>query len=418
MSLTTSTHFASCIASGTDWRDISKEVLEQLQSIRTSGDKFNIGFLYVSDQLAGDMESIVGLFRSVLNIEQWTGTVGIGVCGNGQEIVDRPAISAMIGYMDEDEFCFFEYTHDKTPDHLKAWLAAHPPMLMLAHADPAAEEDPALVIENLSERTQGFIVGGLSSSRSEHAIIHGHSLAGADIGGVAFSQNVPVATTLSQGCKPLGPTHRITTADTHYIAKLDDDRALDVFESDVRSMAMKQMGAGQNRTPVTIKTETASEAMGAQPLFKGEIHAAFPISNSDQDDYLVRNLIGIDPDTGYIGVAQPMMTGDQIMFVHRDNETLCADLSAKLVALRKRVMRDTGEFKPKAAIYVSCVARAFDGLMSGTPELIHDDGSSNISEMALVRDVIGDVPLTGFYAGGEISNARLYGYTGVLTLFL
>jgi len=181
---------------------------------------------------------------------------------------------------------------------------------------------------------------------------------------------------------------------------------------------MKQMGAGQNRTPVTIKTETASEAMGAQPLFKGEIHAAFPISNSDQDDYLVRNLIGIDPDTGYIGVAQPMMTGDQIMFVHRDNETLCADLSAKLVALRKRVMRDTGEFKPKAAIYVSCVARAFDGLMSGTPELIHDDGSSNISEMALVRDVIGDVPLTGFYAGGEISNARLYGYTGVLTLFL
>jgi len=153
MSLTTSTHFASCIASGTDWRDTSKEVLEQLQSIRTSGDKFNIGFIYVSDQLAGDMESIVGLFRSVLNIEQWTGTVGIGVCGNGQEIVDRPAISAMIGYMGEDEFCFFEYTHDKTPDHLKAWLAAHPPMLMLAHADPAAEEDPALVIENLSERT-------------------------------------------------------------------------------------------------------------------------------------------------------------------------------------------------------------------------------------------------------------------------
>ena len=418
MSLTTSTHFASCIASGTDWRDTAKDVLEQLQSIRTSGDGFNIGFLYVSDHLVDDMENILSLFRSVLDIEQWIGTVGLGVCGNGQEIVDRPAISAMIGHMDEAEFCFFEYALDKTPDDLKNWMATNPPMLMLTHAAPEAEQDPSLVIENLSERTQGFVVGGLSSSRGAHAQIFEQGLTTSDISGVAFSQNVPVATTLSQGCKPLGPVHRITTADDHYISQLDRERALDVFESDVRTMAMKQMGAGSARVPVKVQTEITREVAEAQPLFKGEIHAAFPISNSDQDDYLVRNLIGIDPDNGYIGVAQAMASGDQIMFVHRDNETLCADLSRKLVALRKRVMRDTGEFKPKAAIYVSCVARAFDGLMSGTPELIRDDGSANISEMALVHDIIGDVPLTGFYAGGEISNARLYGYTGVLTLFL
>lgn len=422
MSLTTSTHFASCIASGTDWRDTAKNILEQLKSIRTDNDNFNIGFLYVSDHLFDDMESILSLFRSVLHIEQWSGTVGLGVCGNGVEMVDRPAISAMIGHMPPEEFCFFTHNQGKADARLKAWMKDTPPMLVLAHADPVDDVDPALAIEDLSEKTHGFVVGGLSSSRHGHTQIYGDALTSAPLSGVAFAQSVKVATALSQGCKPLGPVHHISaTADTHYISELDEKRALDVFEDDIRKMAMKHVDAGAER-PVTTSAEIEVEVdpvTGAKKhLFKGEVHAAFPIPNSDQDDYLVRNLIGIDPDAGCVGVAQEMMAGDQIMFVHRDNETLCADLSSQLVALRKRVTRETGEFKPKAAIYVSCVARAFDGLMSGKPELTNDDGSSNIGEMKIVQDVIGDVPLTGFYAGGEISNARLYGYTGVLTLFL
>ena len=40
------------------------------------------------------------------------------------------------------------------------------------------------------------------------------------------------------------------------------------------------------------------------------------------------------------------------------------------------------------------------------------------AEMALLREGLGDVPLVGFSCAGEISNARLYGYTGVLALFL
>ena len=36
----------------------------------------------------------------------------------------------------------------------------------------------------------------------------------------------------------------------------------------------------------------------------------------------------------------------------------------------------------------------------------------------MIQDELGDVPLAGFYASGEIAGHRLYGYTGVLTLFL
>ena len=39
-------------------------------------------------------------------------------------------------------------------------------------------------------------------------------------------------------------------------------------------------------------------------------------------------------------------------------------------------------------------------------------------DLQMIRDELGEFPLTGFYANGEISHNRLYGYTGVLTLFL
>ncbi|MCD8497943.1 MAG: FIST C-terminal domain-containing protein [Alphaproteobacteria bacterium] len=101
------------------------------------------------------------------------------------------------------------------------------------------------------------------------------------------------------------------------------------------------------------------------------------------------------------------------LFVYRDDESVRADLSRMLVELRHRVEREQGVFAPKAALYISCLARARCDFGQGG---IKPEGATG--EMALIREVIGDVPTIGFYAGGEIMAARLYGYTGVLTLFL
>jgi small ligand-binding sensory domain FIST len=145
-----------------------------------------------------------------------------------------------------------------------------------------------------------------------------------------------------------------------------------------------------------------------QALFRGDVHVAFPVTGSDTGDFLVRNIVGIDPDDGYMAVNHRMKHGDSMMFVRRDDQTVTADLSHTLVSLRKRVQAETGLFAPKGAVYISCVARALTEFSPGIRG----------GEMALVREIIGDIPLAGFYAGGEISAGRLYGYTGVLILFL
>ena len=69
-------------------------------------------------------------------------------------------------------------------------------------------------------------------------------------------------------------------------------------------------------------------------------------------------------------------------------------------------LRERAGGVPRAALYFSCVARGR-----------HLFGPKS-EELQLIRETFGDIPLTGFFANGEISNNRLYGYTGVLTLLL
>lgn len=410
MSLFTSSKFASAVASGTDWRDTSKNVLEKLESIKTDNANFNFGFLYISDHLVDDAESILNLFKSVLNVENWIGAIGVGVCGCGEAFVDVPSISAMVGAFQDDEFCIFpnEDKHNETgTEPLDAWLEQNDPMLVFVHGDPLSEEDPAITLERVNEKTQGFMIGGLSSSRKEQIQIAG-KLQNNGISGAAFSQDIKVATTLSQGCLPVGKAHTITRGHDHVILELDGGRAISVFEDDLRALAIEKIGKDPDDIIVDKFDIEGPEDMPQEfhGLLRGEIHVAFPVSESDQKDYLVRNLVGLDPDEGSIAVSQFITSGEKVIFVHRDENTVREDLSRSLLEIRKRVQSDMGSFEPKGAIYVSCVARA----PNAEPQ--------DFSEMQLIRDIIGDVPLAGFYAGGEISNARLYGYTGILTLFL
>ncbi|HRQ61345.1 MAG TPA: FIST C-terminal domain-containing protein, partial [Alphaproteobacteria bacterium] len=175
---------------------------------------------------------------------------------------------------------------------------------------------------------------------------------------------------------------------------------------------------GRDPNEILLDTLPGQEGVEALPddlqgLFRGEMHVAFPVSESDQGDYLVRDIIGMDDETGAVAVCEPAHPGDRVMFVYRDDDTIRADLSRMLVDLRRRVEKDNGIFAPKGAIYVSCLARAqCDFSQTG----LKAEGATG--EMALIREVMGDIPVVGFSAGGEIMGARLYGYTGVLTLFL
>jgi small ligand-binding sensory domain FIST len=132
----------------------------------------------------------------------------------------------------------------------------------------------------------------------------------------------------------------------------------------------------------------------------GVIFVGLPVTGSDTGDYLVRNLMAIDPGRGWVVIGAEIAAGDKILFCRRDPERARGDMERMVRQLAGRI-----HGPPKAGVYVSCVARGAN--LFGEPGV----------ETRLIRETLGDFPLVGFFANGEISRDRLYGHTGVLTLF-
>lgn len=403
MTLETTDRFISASASGTDWRDTARDVLEKIESVRTENDGFNTGFLYVSDVLADHSSNILTLFKSVTKIESWVGSVGIGICASGEAYVDEPAISVLIGRFDEELFRVFpatDMTFEPINNIVSPWLERQEAMLSLVHGDSSTDMDPIAVLTGMDRLMGGFLVGGMTSSRGDNIQFADECVTGG-MSGIVFSSEVETVTALTQGCAPLGKKHRITRCDHNVVMELDGQRAFDVFTKDLEGFAAAKAVARDKDKSAADEKEVKDH------LFRGEVHAAFPVSGTDQNDYVVRNIMGVDSTEGHLFVGMPVENGDHIMFVQRDDNTVKADLSKTLLDLRNRVQKEHGAFRPKGAIYISCIARAEDS-----------EGAGAQNEMKLVQDIIGNVPLAGFYANGEISNKRLYAYTAILILFL
>ena len=364
-------------ADSPDWEKAVEQCLQQIGYIKPG---FNVGFLYVTDAYAGVMSNLLSRFREATGVDHWVGTVGMGICASGKEYHETAALSAMIGTFPEDAFRILPVIKKAGGDPLSSlqdWLHPHRAYFGIVHGDPKNNSLPQLVSELYEALPNGFLVGGLSSSRGNCPQI-ADSVSSGGLSGVVFSDLVPVITGLTQGCNPIGKKHVITECERNILAELDHRPALDVFYEDIGEILA--------RDPQRIA---------------GYIFAGLSIPGSDTGDYLVRNLFGIDPDKKLLAIGDILQTGQAIQFCRRDSNTAWEDLSRMLDNLKKRLPGP-----PRGGVYYSCMGRGQ-----------HLFGK-NSDELRAIQNELGEFPLVGFFANGEISHSRLYGYTGVLTLFL
>jgi small ligand-binding sensory domain FIST len=374
------TPFPYAHAAAEDWHDALSQVAEALGGLSAHAPGTSrLGFVYVTEPLSRHLPEVLDALRDATGAPHWVGAVGIGICATGIEYYERPAIVAMVAELPEDSFRVFPTVAEdmEAYDRIQRdWLGNAQPFIGLVHADPANARTEEL-IEQLAARTAtGFLVGGLASAQGDaHTVADGVTAGG--VSGVMFSDAVGVQTNLSQGCSPIGPHRNITGCQRNILATLDGRPALDVFKED-------------------IGEELARDMSGVA----GTIFAGLPIPGSDTADYLVRNLIGIDSTQKLLAIGDLVEQGQELMFCRRDAATAREDLARMLAHLKSRL-----DGPPRGGVYVSCLGRGIN--------LFGDDSE----ELKQIRDQLGDFPLVGFYANGEISRDRLYGYTGVLTLF-
>jgi small ligand-binding sensory domain FIST len=360
-------------AGATDWRAAADSCLAQLGQGPAS-----LGFLYVTDVLADHVGDILAFFKSRTGIPHWVGTVGIGICATAKEYLDEPAIAVLAGDFEADTFRVFSGVSGAADvDNVALKCGDAVPNFAIVHADPLNRRVDELVQRLAGKVESGFLVGGLTSSRRQNVQIADGIVEGG-LSGVSFSEGVTIATRLTQGCSPIGGKHVVTTSQQNVIISLDGRPALDVFREDIG----EALGRDLNR-------------------IGGHVFAALPIPGSDTGDYLVRNLVGIDPANRLIAIGEMVQPGASVMFCKRDAKTAEEDMERMRESMRKGLYT-----RPRGGIYYSCLGRGA-GLFGPDSD-----------ELKLVREGLGDFPLVGFFCNGEISHNRLYGYTGVLTLFL
>ncbi len=368
--------FKTALSLDSDWAHAAQTCCNALIPLPEG---VNLGFVYATDHLADDLSSILTYLRQKTGIAHWLGTIGLGVHVGGHEVFDRPALAVMAGALPTDSFHAFQALKTETtelPAAVQAWIAERRPTFGVVHGDPTNEDIPA-ILEALAEDLDVYLVGGLTSSRQANYAI-ADAITGGGLSGVLFAPEVGVITGQSQGCAPLAGPHLISDCLDNVIVGLDGRPALDVLRDDVGELLARDL-----------------------QRLAGYVHAALPVEGSDTGDYMVRDLLAIDPGRGWIAIGATVQPGERLMFVRRDPQSARDDLIAMLDRLKARLPGP-----PKAGLYVSCVARG--------PRMF---GCADV-ESGLIRERLGEFPLVGFFAGGEISHNRLYGYTGVLTLFV
>jgi small ligand-binding sensory domain FIST len=359
-------------ARGGDWSAATEDCLSQLRGQENTA---SLGFVFVTDHLTANFTDIVSALQSQTGVPYWSGTVGIGICATGIEYVDEPAMVVMLADLPVDSFHLFDSLG--AIGDSEAQLTAKDINTAVVYGSPENQQLHEQV-DQLAAMTQtGFVVGGVASSRSG-VILYPAILGETGIAGVAFSNKVAMASRLTQGCTPIGEPHRVTACDHNIVRTLDHKPALQVMQEEMGELLSRDL-----------------------PRASGQIFAGLPVSGSDTGEYMVRNLMGIDQENGLIAVGDMMTEGQSFMFCRRDAASARTDLERMATELRNSL--DT---PARGGLYFSCLGRG-ESLFGRRNE-----------EMQIIRDILGDIPLAGFFANGEISHNRLYGYTGVLSLFV
>jgi small ligand-binding sensory domain FIST len=382
-----------------------------------------LALLYITDHYAAHAQDILDHLSAELpEITDWSGTVGVGIASNNVEYFDEPALTVMLCELPHDQYRVFSGV-SPLPQAGQGRFKAH---TALVHAD-ATTPDVAELIDEMAQRTgSGYVFGGLASSRSStvqfalsgHGNVKGQGAAGGvfsgGLSGVAFGQEAALMSRITQGCRPVSAHHEITACESNVVTELDGQPALDVMLADLDvSLDEPREALAKVRTTLVGLSRPADiphDGAGRHGQFGAEV--------------LVRHLIGLDPARKGIAIAGVPAVGMKLAFCERNMEAARADLVRVCAEIREELEPEEvtlevasalsaseAESAPHAArriagaVYVSCSGRG--GPHFGAPS----------AELQIVRRALGDVPLVGFFAGGEIARHHLYGYTGVLTVF-
>jgi small ligand-binding sensory domain FIST len=388
--------FSSSLSTKPELEDACREVAEDVRG-SLDGAAVDLCFAFVSSSFGTRMDEVPDLLHELLEPGTLLGCSGGGIIGTGFEVEGgTAAVSLAAAALPGVKITVKHLSDGDIPD------GDAPPSTWTELMGVAAQDAAGFVIvpDPYSFSTDRLLagmdfaypgapkVGGIASGANEpggNALFHDRRChhTGAVVAG--FSGNIVMDTMVAQGCKPFGKVGRITSAERNMLMEIDDKPSTVFLQEQLQSLAGDDLELARN-----------------MPLFLGIAMDPFATSEPQHGDFLIRNIMGFDPNTGTLAVAAMLSVGRAVQFHLRDGSTSDQDL--------REVLADRQEKRDYlGALLFSCLGRGEH--LYGEPH--HDS--------RVFRELVGAVPLSGFFCNGEIGPVQnttyLHGYTSSFGVF-
>jgi small ligand-binding sensory domain FIST len=354
-----------------------------------AGAPADLAMVFASGEHLGAPEEALQAIHAAVEPAALVGCAAGGVLGSGRELEGGTALAVWAASFGGDgEATPFHATIDE--DGLDATVEGLPPLAgasgAILLADPYSfPTDPVLGL--IAEQAPGVpVLGGIASAHGPAGplFVDGESH---DQGAVGVSlEGVELLACVSQGAAPLGRELTITAAEGNIIHELAGRPALQMVERIVAELSPRERAlvAGGLLIGIVIDSGKPEYAQG---------------------DFLVRGVLGADPDTGSIAVGANVRSGQVVRLHARDARSADEDLHRALRLQAEAMAGGT----PAGVLLFSCNGRG--RAMFGAPD--HDAEA--------VERELGGTPAAGFFAAGEIGpvggRSFLHGFTATLAVF-
>ncbi len=357
----------------------------------------SLGLVFMTPRFFSNAEQVLEILRVHARIPLLVGCSSLSLVAGNEEIEDNAGVALALYSLPGAELhgCYFSQPQVEDADGPAYWrLATHiePDNTngWLAFIDPFHLDSESWLRSWNESYPASPVFGGLSSGvfadQTTQVYLNGEVY---EEGGVAVSVGGDVTLTgvISQGCTPIGETWTLTKVEQNLIHQIGNRKAYDVLAETVN------------------KLSPADQIKARGNLFVGLVVNEY-LDDFHRGDFLVRNLLGGDPNTGVLAVGAMPRAGQTMQFQRRDAAAAKEDLRELLQRSREQL----GD-KP---IYGGCLC-----CCNGRGKNLF--GKSG-HDAKLVRKELGEIGLAGFFCNGEIGPVGkknfLHGYTASLALFV
>jgi small ligand-binding sensory domain FIST len=360
-------------------------------------DAASLVIVFVAEHPHGDHELLPELLAREFPGALVVGCSAGGVIGGGREVEHRPAVSLTAAALPGVALHPFHLESGDLPaddEPQASWektfgASALATPHFLVFPDPLTfDADRCLrgLDLHFPESTK---LGGLASGGGRgggNDLFLGGAIHRSGAVGVALSGDLSVDTIVAQGCRPIGDPMFVTRARENLLLDLDGQPARQVVQA------------------LYATLPAADQSLFRQSLLLGVVMRERQ-SEYRAGDFLIRNLLGVEQQTGALVTGALLTTNQVVQFHLRDAQTSADDLEGLLA--RYRGGKDDPH--PSGSLLFSCLGRGEH--LYGRPD--HDSD--------LFRRHLGEVPLGGFFCNGEIGQVQgqtfVHGYTSSFGLF-